>query len=482
MSPDRVAEELDRGINNGEIDCSFNLPSNTVSSSQGIDYNHHLFLTPTDVSGVSLISFQLLGIENYTLWSRSITLALLGRNKIGLVDGSCRKEVYVSKSLLSGVAFASSALQVWNDLKKRFDRVDGSRTYSLHKDIATLQQCTNSVSEYYTRLKTLWDESELLVPAPCCNCDKSKGFVAHMNRQKLYQFLMELNESYQQARSHSKKYCYKIIGYPPDFKSKRKPQGIASDGNPDQVHFSYGMNTNVQVLGWGRKPDSPQSDHGVPGPSSSSKLVSQAELEHKTDIASLDCNATPAAAHTAGKSLHVLGINRVWIVDTGATNHMVSDLDMFIKGTVSKLEVPKVVYLPNGDSTQVTHEAHLYSGKVKQIGEETGCLYTQKHVSNQRDIALNVSQVSTDMELWHQRLGHVSSGVLVRIGVMFREDMFPFSYDKNSGRHQLFTDILQGGSDVNFQKLSQPAYVSYNPEHEGHVLGLASQELEQLGD
>ncbi|KAH0692321.1 hypothetical protein KY285_019418 [Solanum tuberosum] len=124
----------------------------------------------------------------------------------------------------------------------------------------------------------------------------------------------------------------------------------------------------------GEKPDSSQSDHGVPGLSSSSKLVSQAELEvkqllkgctfkkdqydhilkgfqHKTDIALLDCNATP----TAGKSLHVLRINRVWIVDTGATNHMVSDLDMFIKGIVSKLEVPKVVYLPNGDSTQVTH-------------------------------------------------------------------------------------------------------------------------------
>jgi len=35
---------------------------------------------------------QLTGIENYALWSRSIKLALLGRNKIGLVDGSCKQE------------------------------------------------------------------------------------------------------------------------------------------------------------------------------------------------------------------------------------------------------------------------------------------------------------------------------------------------------------------------------------------------------
>ena len=107
----------------------------------------------------------------------------------------------VSKSLPSGIAFASTAFYVWTDLKERFDRVDGSRTYSLHKDITSLQQGTVSVSVYYTKLKSLWDEFEVLVPSPCCNCEISKGFVAHMNRQKLYQFLMGLNDSYHQVRS-----------------------------------------------------------------------------------------------------------------------------------------------------------------------------------------------------------------------------------------------------------------------------------------
>jgi len=105
-----------------------------MSMSQGVDYSHPLFLSPADISGVNLISFQLTGIENYALWSRSIKLALLGRNKIGLVDGSCKQEDVsaelrgqwesvnaivlswllnsVSKSLLGGVAFASSAQSV----------------------------------------------------------------------------------------------------------------------------------------------------------------------------------------------------------------------------------------------------------------------------------------------------------------------------------------------------------------------------------
>lgn len=94
------------------------------------------------------------------------------------------------------------------------------------------------------------------------------------------------------------------------------------------------MNTNVQVPRWGRKSDRSQSDYGVPGLYSSSKLVNQPELEmkqllkgctftkdnydhilksfqHKTYIASLDCNVIPVTAHTVGKSLHALVTNRL---------------------------------------------------------------------------------------------------------------------------------------------------------------------------
>jgi len=59
----------------------------------------------------------------------------------------------VSKSLLAGVAFATSTQGVWSDLKEIFDRLDGSRTFSLHKEIAMLQQGTYFVSVYFTKLK-----------------------------------------------------------------------------------------------------------------------------------------------------------------------------------------------------------------------------------------------------------------------------------------------------------------------------------------
>jgi len=364
----------------------------------------------------------------------------------------------VSKSLLSGIAFATTVFDVWTDLKERFDTVDGSRSYNLHKDISSLQQGNMSVSVYYTRLKNLWDEFEALVPSPSCNCDRSKGFVIHLNMQKLYQFLMGLNDSYHQARSqillmdplptinqaygiivgdesqkamvthtnntssmgmsfisedsvalyskvgsssgvnqkfkrnsmlvcefckckgHSKEFCYKVIGYPPDFKSKRKTQGVTSgqvtadaghtNTSTSQANFSYGMNTNVHIPSRSTKGESSTANMNANlAGNNHNRTVSQAEkdvqqllqgctftkdqydhilhmFQQRSESIVAACNAT----HSASNVLFVSENSDVWIVDTGATNHMVSNLDMLIKESVSKLEVPKTVYLPNGDA------------------------------------------------------------------------------------------------------------------------------------
>lgn len=129
-------------------------------------------------------------------------MSLLGRNKLGMVDGSCKKEVFpeqmgnhwerenvvvltwlmnsVEKGLLGGIMYASHAQEVWDDLYERFNKIDGSRTYNLHKEIATLTQGTATVSSYLSRLKNLWEEFEALVPNPSCTCKKSKEFVVHL--------------------------------------------------------------------------------------------------------------------------------------------------------------------------------------------------------------------------------------------------------------------------------------------------------------
>ncbi|XP_010313856.1 uncharacterized protein [Solanum lycopersicum] len=150
-------------------------------------------------------------------------VALLERNKFGLVDGLCKKEVFpngmenhweranvvvlswlmnlVEKGLLGGTMYASNAQEVWEELFERFNKIDGSKTYNLHKEIETLSRSTSTVSAYFSRLKNLWEEFEDLIPNPGCNCEKPKDFVVHLQKLKLFQFLMDLNDSYNQARS-----------------------------------------------------------------------------------------------------------------------------------------------------------------------------------------------------------------------------------------------------------------------------------------
>ncbi|XP_016555201.1 uncharacterized protein LOC107854697 [Capsicum annuum] len=150
-------------------------------------YNHPLFLSPSDVSEIQIISFQLYGVENFSIWFRSMRIALLGRNKLGIVDEHALTinsllnwEITRKGELLGGIMYASVASVVWNELYERFNKIDGARTFYLHKEIATLSQGTASVSVYFSKLKDLWEEFEALVPAPRCECEKSKEHVLHL--------------------------------------------------------------------------------------------------------------------------------------------------------------------------------------------------------------------------------------------------------------------------------------------------------------
>ncbi|XP_070015307.1 uncharacterized protein [Nicotiana sylvestris] len=108
----------------------------------------------------------------------------------------------VSNELLGGIVYKSSAHKVWTDLKDKFDKVDRSRIFYLHKDIATLSQGISSVSAYFSKLIDFWEEYDALILCPGCDCPESKSYFEHFEYQRLLQFLIGLNEIYSQPRSH----------------------------------------------------------------------------------------------------------------------------------------------------------------------------------------------------------------------------------------------------------------------------------------
>ncbi|KAL3380618.1 hypothetical protein AABB24_000995, partial [Solanum stoloniferum] len=198
------------------------VPVTRSSMAERIDHTHPLYVHPSDTPGAVLIPVQLKGSENYGIWRRSMTIALQAKMKLGFVTGVCTKESIqdehhehwetcnalvlswimntVSPSLLSGIVYASNAFLVWEDLKERFDKANRMRIYQLHREINTIVQGTNSVAEYFTKLKELWSEFDAMVPSTDCGCDKGKTNVEHLQQQHLLQFLGGLNDSYDQAR------------------------------------------------------------------------------------------------------------------------------------------------------------------------------------------------------------------------------------------------------------------------------------------
>ncbi|GAV66534.1 UBN2_3 domain-containing protein [Cephalotus follicularis] len=140
-----------------------------------IDFNNPLYLHPFNTLGVNLVNEHLIGNENYGIWSRAILIALRAKNNIGFIDGYCKKPTVgspfldqwercnaimlsrimniVSKELFSGIVYATNAQHVWKDLKEMFDKVNGSRIFSLHREIGMLTQGNNIVLVYYTKLR-----------------------------------------------------------------------------------------------------------------------------------------------------------------------------------------------------------------------------------------------------------------------------------------------------------------------------------------
>ncbi|XP_075521145.1 uncharacterized protein LOC142554359 [Primulina tabacum] len=182
-----------------------------------------LYILPSDTPGINLISEQLIGGENYGIWSRAMIIALRAKNKLAFVDGSCRRpesssntlmqweRCYaivlswimnsVSKEIFSGIVYSTDAMVVWADLNERFDKVNGSRIFSLHREIGKFTQGQNTISTYYSSLRRLWDEYSSLLVLPSCSCESAKKYLQHDQQHKLLQFLMGLNESYVHVRS-----------------------------------------------------------------------------------------------------------------------------------------------------------------------------------------------------------------------------------------------------------------------------------------
>ncbi|XP_030479061.1 uncharacterized protein LOC115696292 [Cannabis sativa] len=180
------------------------------------DPSSPFFLSTGDHPGLILVTTVLTG-TNYQPWKRGITMALTAKNKIAFINGSiprpepgiptlnswlrCNNMVMswlvnlVSSEIAQSIMYFDLATDMWNDLAEHLNEGNGPRIFHLQTQLTRLQQGDCSVSTYFTKMKSLWDELKEFQPITSCTCGAMKIFLDYYNRNQVLQFLTGLNES-----------------------------------------------------------------------------------------------------------------------------------------------------------------------------------------------------------------------------------------------------------------------------------------------
>ncbi|GJZ81769.1 ribonuclease H-like domain-containing protein [Tanacetum coccineum] len=110
---------------------------------------HNSPANSNDTTALIIVSIKLKGTENYQVWSCAMLLALERKNKIGFIDGTCKRS--------------------------NTDEILGKQ----------------------------WDKKQydVMIELPKCVCNAFECFKKHNQLLKLMQFLMGLDDSYMQIRS-----------------------------------------------------------------------------------------------------------------------------------------------------------------------------------------------------------------------------------------------------------------------------------------
>ena len=156
-----------------------------------------LYLTHSDHPGLQLISLQLTG-SNYDDWNAAMRIALDAKKKIRFIDGTLIRPVESDLSfriwsrcnnMVKSWLLKSVSPQM-RDLHGRFHMTNLPRTFNLTQEIQDLRQGTMTLYEYYTTLKTLWDNLESSdEPENPCVCGNAAANHLKAKRSKIVKFL-----------------------------------------------------------------------------------------------------------------------------------------------------------------------------------------------------------------------------------------------------------------------------------------------------
>ncbi|XP_070002934.1 uncharacterized protein [Nicotiana sylvestris] len=442
--------------NNGDNTSIRMIPSLIV-----LDHNHPLYLHASDGLGSMSVGLILTGMENYSLWSRVMKVALLGKTKLCLVDGSTedfgpnlgsqwdRCNAIVTSWLMSNVR---------RDLQARSQILLMPSLPSIHKAYSmVVREESRKSFTGGTYWQTGHNNPTALFTAqsiskPRRNYSLECDF-CHMKGHTRNECYKLMRCEFCNKTRHLKENCYKIISYHSDFKQKKKANVVMIDGSGQQGVIASPTTSIYQP-----------SSNVKPAQFFTKEQYNQLlQLLNKGSTAGTSANMADKCFCGNVALCENLKLCKS-IVDTGATNHMIGDKSLLKNET--SVGNSGQVQLPNGDSTSISHmgnvnsQEDLLSGRVKEIGRREEDLYI---LSTALGKTVNTAFAATRKEGGHDKfaprvmrsvfLGYAAHQkgyrlldlenrvFFIRRDVVFYEDIFPFHIAEGSSK-SLFLDKI----------------------------------------
>ncbi|XP_075475826.1 uncharacterized protein LOC142513081 [Primulina tabacum] len=364
------------------------------------NFNDPLFLHPSDAPGMTIVSEQLTGVENYGVWSRAILIALRAKNKIAFIDGTCVRPPAgnaalnqwercnalvlswimnsVSKDIFSGIVYSSDASAVWSDLKDQFDKVNAWK-YIEHDQQHRLLQFLMGLNESYVHIRS---QILMMMPLPTVN----QAF-SLLSQEESHRSLSSVDQPTsifyaKQGRcdergkdgltcdhcgwnGHVKAHCFKLVGYPPGHRLHKPQQG---KGNFQRFSRDFDKSKTRAVahnVAGNITEPSPKTNTGVSSSFTPAQyaeilqLLGGATLHSSTiDAAKIQESSDTNAVNMAGQFYE--GAPTDWIIDTGANEHMTGNYSL-LRNAKSLCSSPSSVRLPNGSQLLVNAKGRQHS-------------------------------------------------------------------------------------------------------------------------
>lgn len=185
-----------------------------------IPTNSPLYLHPSDSPNLMLTQIIFNG-DNYDLWAPAVRNGLDAKNKLGFIKGKVKKPFVANEEedvesvawrqcnamlkawlrnvinfkLHPSIVFEQTVSEVWEELQSRYSAGNAPRVHQLKGDLANCKQGKLNVVEYYTKLKTIWDELANYSKIPNCTCGAAVAMAKEREEEKVHQFLMGLDKN-----------------------------------------------------------------------------------------------------------------------------------------------------------------------------------------------------------------------------------------------------------------------------------------------